>query len=362
MTTLATTAAPLPALRRSLERVGLGLLPLGVLALLAAESPRRYFWDFRVFWRAGEDVLAGRSPYPAPDAAVLAHQSSFVYPPETALAMAPLSLLPYGLAAAIFFVALVGALGVTLWVLDVRDWRCYGATLLMAPVMSAVANGAISCFLALGVALAWRYRDSWPRAGAVAAAVIIAKVFLWPLALWLVATRRYAAAAAAVGGGIVVTLVSWAALGFAGLTDYVHLLRLLSKVEQAEGFSAVALGLAIGLPETAAHVSAIASGVIALIVMFVVARRRDGDRLALVAALAAAILLSPIVWLHYFVLLLVPLAIARPRFGAAWLLLPLPFWVSSTSGQSHGHGALIALALLTASALLVAGAREREAW
>ncbi len=349
-------------MRRSLERVGLGLLPLGVVALLAAESTRRYFWDFRVFWHAGNDVLAGRSPYPPPDAAVLAHQSSFVYPPETAIAMAPLSLLPYGLAAAIFFVALLGALVLTLWVLEVRDWRCYGAALLMAPVVSAVSNGTISCFLALGVAVAWRYRDSWVRVAAAAAAVIIAKVFLWPIALWLLATRRFAAAAAAIGGGIVVTLVSWAALGFAGLGDYVHLLRLLSNVEQAQGFSAVALGLAVGLSTTVAHVAAIGSGVIALAVMFVVARRCDGDRLALLAALAAAILLSPIVWLHYFVLLLVPLAIARPRFGASWLLLPLPFWVSSTSGQSHGHGALIALTLLTASALLVAGVRGRTAW
>ena len=44
-------------------------------------------------------------------------------------------------------------------------------------------------------------------------------------------------------------------------------------------------------------------------------------------ALAAALALSPIVWLHYFVLLLVPIAIARRTFGAIWLI-PALFWIT----------------------------------
>ena len=43
----------------------------------------------------------------------------------------------------------------------------------------------------------------------------------------------------------------------------------------------------------------------------------NGDR--------AALLLAPTLSLHYAALLLVPLAIARPTFGAAWLL-PLLLW------------------------------------
>jgi hypothetical protein len=68
------------------------------------------------------------------------------------------------------------------------------------------------------------------------------------------------------------------------------------------------------------------------------------------------LLLSPIVWLHYFVLLLVPLALARPRLTAAWVILPLPLWFSSANGQSHGHVGAIVLALVTASAILLASA------
>jgi alpha-1,2-mannosyltransferase len=360
MLTLAPTAPTLPNVRRALERILLGLLPLATLVLLAVQSPRHYFWDFRVFREAGKDVLAGRSPYPPADPALLAHQSSFIYPPESALAFVPLAVLPYDLAAVIFFCSLVLALGLTLYVLNVRDWRCYGAAFLMAPVLSGLGNGAISCVLALGVALAWRFRDSWPKAAVAVAAVIGMKVFLWPLAFWLVATRRFAAAAAAAVGGIGVTLGSWALLGFVGLGDYPHLLRILADVEQAEGYSPIALGLSLGLPVGTARGLAFLLGGLVLAGAFVLARRRDGDRLSLTASIGASLLLSPIVWLHYFVLLLVPLALARPRLTAAWVILPLPFWFSTANGQSHGHAGAIVLALATASAILLVGARRRE--
>jgi alpha-1,2-mannosyltransferase len=356
--TLASSAPTLTGFRRAAARVLLGVLPLALLVIVAVGSMRDYFWDFRVFWHAGNDVLAGRSPYPAPDPAVLAHQSSFVYPPETALAFTPFALLPYHLAAAIFLVVLFASVPLTLWLLEVRDWRCYGAAFLMAPVLSGISNGAVSCLLALGLAAAWRYRDSWKPAAVAVAAVILAKVFLWPLGLWLVATRRWAAAAAALVGGALVTLASWAVLGFAGLGDYPDLLRILANAEQDQGYSPIALGLAIGLPSGLARGLAFGLGALAVVGIFVMARRRDGDRLSLTMAIAAALLLSPIVWLHYFILLLVPLALSRPRFSPAWVLLPLPFWFSSTNGQSHGHGALIAVALATASAILVASSRQ----
>jgi hypothetical protein len=57
-----------------------------------------------------------------------------------------------------------------------------------------------------------------------------------------------------------------------------------------------------------------------------VVRSADGDRRSFSLVLAAALVLSPVVWLHYFALLLVPLAIARPKFGPAWGL-PFTFWL-----------------------------------
>ncbi len=203
------------------------------------------------------------------------------------------------------------------------------------------------------LAVAWRYRSSRTGAAAAVAVLIVAKVFLWPLLLWLLATRRYAAAVAAAAGGALATFAAWAVLGFAGLRDYFHLLRLLADVEQAQGFSPIALGLSIGESSGWARAGTLLLGAAALAGIFVLARRHGGDRLSFTAAVGAALVLSPIVWLHYFVILLVPLAISRPRFTRLWVLLPLPFWFAGNSGQSGGHTASILLALAAAAAMLV---------
>ena len=56
--------------------------------------------------------------------------------------------------------------------------------------------------------------------------------------------------------------------------------------------------------------------------------------------MAATLALSPIVWLHYLVVLLVPMAIARPRFSLLWLL-PVVLWVSPRPGYPEGFTGLL---------------------
>ena len=50
--------------------------------------------------------------------------------------------------------------------------------------------------------------------------------------------------------------------------------------------------------------------------------------------------MTPIMWLHYLVLLMVPLALTRPRFSALWLV-PLaavvPSWLGWYSGWANGE-------------------------
>ena len=55
-------------------------------------------------------------------------------------------------------------------------------------------------------------------------------------------------------------------------------------------------------------------------------------------ALAAALVLSPIVWLDYFALAAVPLALARPRLSVVWFL-PLATWGLSGAGLGIGDTA-----------------------
>ena len=47
---------------------------------------------------------------------------------------------------------------------------------------------------------------------------------------------------------------------------------------------------------------------------------RRNERRAMVLTVALMLVASPIVWSHYFVLLLLPVALARPRLRPLWLL------------------------------------------
>src|SRR5438874_8273014 len=167
-----------------------------------------FLFDLHVMWKAGHDIVTGHSPYP------------FVYPAPAAFLMVPFGILPWKLAVVAFSLFVAGALFLTLRLLGVRDWRCYGIAYASAPFVGSIAVGTLSTFLALCAAAAWRYRDRrWLVAAAIAAAVVT-KVFLWPLAIWLVATRRLRSAATTVFVGAVTLFGCWAMIGFAGLTGY----------------------------------------------------------------------------------------------------------------------------------------------
>ena len=80
------------------------------------------------------------------------------------------------------------------------------------------------------------------------------------------------------------------------------------------------------------------------------------------ARIGAALALSPIVWLHYLVLLAVPLAIARPRFSPLWLL-PIVLWVCPRSGNGDGLETLMpaAVTAIVLGLLLVRPRRSQAA-
>jgi uncharacterized membrane protein len=65
-------------------------------------------------------------------------------------------------------------------------------------------------------------------------------------------------------------------------------------------------------------------------------------------AIAAALVLSPIVWRHFFVLLMVPLALSRPRFDVVWLI-PIGLWIGdgTLNGAPWQTAGVLALVTLT---------------
>jgi alpha-1,2-mannosyltransferase len=162
--------------------------------------------DFRIFRTAALAVVHGRSPYVVPNAAAFAHFDKFVYPPIAALFFAPFAALPLGAARVLMFIAGLAAVLGALRVLRVEDWRCYGVAIVSAPAINTLALGALTSFLLLGAALAWRYRDkAWVAAAATAFTAVL-KLFLWPLGVWLLATRRWRAAVLCAGLGALLLL------------------------------------------------------------------------------------------------------------------------------------------------------------
>jgi len=358
---------------RDVARVTLfGVLPVALaVAFLALAAHDQFAFDFHQFWQGGRDVVHGVSPYPALEAVKAADGPAlgpegiqdvfrFPYPAPAAVAMAPFGLLPFGVAAGLLTVLLAAATGLTLRVLDVLDWRCYGVALASVPVLQSLRLGALTPLLALALALAWRFRDRrWVAASALAAAIVL-KLFLWPMLLWLVVTRR---ARTALATAVVVagsSVLAWAAIGFAGLRNYPALVSELSAAVQEKGYSLVALGVAAGLPPDVARFAALAGGAVALGVVLLVGRRH-GDRAAFVAAVGASIALTPIVWLHYFMLLFVPIAIARPRFSPLWAL-PLAFWITpfpESDGQVWRIVLVVGVAVVALAASGASGMRRR---
>jgi hypothetical protein len=59
---------------------------------------------------------------------------------------------------------------------------------------------------------------------------------------------------------------------------------------------------------------------------------RGDDVGSLALALAAALVLTPIVWQHYLLILVVPLAVARPKLSPVWLV-PIVLWLAPTNGN-----------------------------
>jgi alpha-1,2-mannosyltransferase len=326
---------------------------LAAVVLLHAAHAGALLIDFRTaYYPAGTAVLHGHSPYVA---ASTLHAASgpFVYPAVAAWLFAPLAVLPYTAAAAVYLVVTLGAVAAGLAALGVRDPRCYTVVLAWPVVLSDLERGAVGGLLVLGLAVAWRRRDA--RSGPVVLGLMCAcKPFLWPLLLWPLVIRGVRAAGTAAAAATALLVLPWAAIGFAGLAQYPDLLHALSGQEGDLSYALPSLASALGLPRAAAL--AVVAGLAGALLH--AARRPDRARrergvMTVCTLLARA--LSPIVWLDYLLLLAVPVALARPRLAGLWLLPAVMLAAPAT----HPSGHALPLALAWTVILAVGGASLR---
>jgi alpha-1,2-mannosyltransferase len=302
--------------------VAVTVLATGVLVALRSD---RAAVDVRVIYLpAAHAVLDGESPYPGLDDPSLDAHRAFFYPPQIAYAFTPLTLLPADIAAVVALLACAGLLVATLAVLGVRDVRCYAAAFLWGPTWQELDMANISAAIAFALALAWRYRGRELIPGVALGVAVAAKLFVWPVLGWTLAARRYSTTVLAIAVSAGVTIAAWALLGFAGLAGYPALVRKVDSLYAGNSWSLVGTAMSLGLGSTIGHVLSLVVGLLLLVGCLALGRRGD-EQGSFTLAIGASLALTPIVWLHYLVLLLVPMAIARPRFTPLWLL-PIVLW------------------------------------
>jgi alpha-1,2-mannosyltransferase len=328
-------------------------------------------FDLRVFVHASDDVLDGRDPYVQPGAINGPADAPYAYPPVLALALTPLAAVPRHVhdvyvPGAVFSLVLIASIVISLLVLGVRDWRCHLVALLYPVTIETIEYGAIGPILLLLVALMWRFRDRPAGTGVAAGAAVVLKLFLWPVLVWLVLTRRLRGAVVGAASALALALASWAVIAFRGISDYEHLLRRLVDVEAENSYSAFAVLRMLGLPTFPARVLVFAVGAVLLGLAWRVARNEpgtEGDAVSLSIVIGAALVLTPILWLHYLVLLLVPIALARPRLSALWLV-PLVMTIFELVNWYRGWprgdaNALLSVAVVVGIVLAAALRRQR---
>ncbi len=316
-----------------------------------ALSARPHNWpyaaDFHPVWHAGRLFLQGRQPYPRPGLLLEnlpRYTGYFVYPLPVAALFSPLGALPYGVAAAILTLASIASILGSLRLLGVRDWRCYGIAFVTPVVDTAVRYGTLTPLLVLAVAVAWCYRDSKWAPGIALGLAIVAKLFLWPLLLWFIVTRRFRAAGIAVATALGLAVAAWARIGFQDARVFPTLMRNLADVQAPRGDGLSAL-VGSGHALWALTLALLALGI-------AVGRRSKDERVLFTIVVALSVWLSPIVWTHYYALFIPLLALWAPRLSPAWFVL---FACWATLGQStHAHWRAPIALLASAVALLLA--------
>jgi hypothetical protein len=283
----------------------------------------------------------------------------FYYPPTFAPLLLPFALLSATTATwawiGLSIVAFVAGVAILPASRSVRWWILLLAGLSF-PFVYAVKLGQVGPILFFAFAVGWRGIDDPLRLGASAAAGAAIKLQPGLLLVWALLTRRFRAVLV---GVVVLAALAAAATALAGpvaWSDFLTLIRTVTDPIATErnltpGAIAYQLGFAGGV---AAGVQLVST--ICVVAALLAAIRWSGDEASYLVAVIASQLLSPILWDHYAMLLLLPVAylLSAGRWWAlaiplvtAWPLVgitppfvyPLIFWITLMATLLVGRAA-----------------------
>ena len=342
----------LDGVRRAITIVALGVLPVAAIVgmLVAGVRTDSLAADFHhELYPEAKLLLNGVNPFPDPEWDPLA-QPNFIWPPLSGYLVSPLTLFSPGVADVLIAGLGLACFGLALWLVGVRDWRVYGVFCLWPEVVGEMRVAHLTPALVLLAAIAWRTRDARGAPGAAIGLATSVKFLMWPLLVWLAATRR--ARDVIVAAAVVVTSLLLV-LPFTDLDAYVRTLARLGRAFDQDSYTVFGLVVQAGAPEMAARAATFVVGGALLVATW---RYRS-----FTLAIAAALALSPIAWLDYFALAAVPLAVYRARLSWPWFL-PLATW--GLQGAGFGIGDVwhsVRLLVVFAVVLGVTFADERTA-
>jgi hypothetical protein len=308
------------------------LLPIVAIVIFAtvtgailASAGDTLGYDFLAYHQAGQRVLAGERLY---DTAVevTGGFGLFYYPPPFVLPILPLALLSGAAATWVWIALLLGSFlaGVALLPVPVTiRWLVILLAGLSWPFTYAIKLGQVGPILFLLFAMGWRWLDRPDRLGAAAAAGALVKVQPGIVFAWALLTGRWRAVVVGAAVMAAAAAVATLAVGAGAWADYVVLLRQVSDpITTPHNFTPGAVAYQLGAPAALAAALQLVSTLLVVAAVVVATRLATAEASYLVVVVASQ-LLSPVLWDHYAMLLLLPVAYLLAR-GYAWAaLVPL---------------------------------------
>jgi len=250
----------------------------------------------------------------------------FYYPPPFVLLAAPLSFLEPALAAWIFTAILLLTFALAVAILPVSRTIRWGMLLLGGlswPLVYAIKLGQVGPILLLTFAIGWRWMDRPWRLGAATAVGTAIKIQPALLFGWALLTGRRRAVVAGLAVLAVLALGATLVAGPSSWVDQATLLARVSKpIDTPHNFTPGRLAFEAGAGQALAWAIQIANWV-AVAVVVIWATLRCAPIASYLAVVIASQLISPILWDHYALMLLLPVAWLVSR-GHWWsVVIPL---------------------------------------
>ena len=308
----------------------IGVFVLATVATLAVAGDTLGY-DFRAYHNAATRLLAGQPPYDT-SYVIAGPFGLFFYPPTFLLLTLPFALLPVVPATWAWIGMLLAAFAVGVAAMPVAKrtrWLIVLLAGLSWPFLYNIKLGQVGPLLFLVFAIGWRNLDRPVVLGLMGAIGAAIKVQPGLVLVWALLTRRWMAVI--VGGAALVMLAGASAL-LAGMSSWSDFLAILTRVNDPittpHNFTPGAVTYQLGVPrDVASLVQWAATALVVAAVVFASLRRPTA--VSYLVVVVATQLLSPILWDHYAMLLLLPVAWLLDR-GRVWAaLVPLATCVAA---------------------------------